>query len=60
MYKRQEDDLAALQAHGYLGDVIAELRERQQREDGDAARGALAILAGLLRDRRAADEGVRT
>lgn len=55
-----EDDLAALQAHGYLGDVIAELRERQQREDGDAARGALAILAGLLRDRRAADEGVRT
>ncbi|RMX08932.1 DNA repair exonuclease [Corticibacter populi] len=45
-------DLAALQADGYLGDAIAELREHQQLDEGEAARDALAILAGLLRERQ--------
>ncbi|MDP2870791.1 DNA repair exonuclease [Methyloversatilis sp.] len=55
-----EDDIDALAADGYLGDVIAELRALQGDSDGDragtaeAARDALVLLAGLLRDRRAA------
>lgn len=50
-----EDDLASLQADGYVGAVIADLRERQQANDRQAetARDALAILAGMLRARRA-------
>lgn len=47
-------DIAALAADGYLGEVIAELRERQQGTDGDVAREALALLAGILLDRQAA------
>ncbi|MGE4335399.1 MAG: exonuclease SbcCD subunit D [Pigmentiphaga sp.] len=43
-------ELAALRADGYLGEVIAELRERQDAPEGGAARDALAILAGLLAD----------
>ncbi|MGO1463377.1 MAG: metallophosphoesterase family protein [Marinobacter sp.] len=47
-----EDDISALHADGYLGEVVQELRERQQptHADSDAgvARDALAILAGLL------------
>lgn len=48
-----EDDLASLQADGYVGDVIADLRERQQDngEQAETARDALVILAGMLRDR---------
>lgn len=46
-----DEDVAALHADGYLGEVIAELRERQQREGAETARDALAILAGLLRER---------
>lgn len=50
-----EDDLASLQADGYLGDVIADLRARQQTdgEQAETARNALVILAGMLRSRRA-------
>ncbi len=50
-----EDDLASLQADGYVGDVIADLRERQQvdGEEAETARDALVILAGMLRHRRA-------
>lgn len=50
-----EDDLASLQADGYVGDVIADLRERQQAdgEQAETARNALVILAGMLRSRRA-------
>ena len=50
-----EGDLASLQADGYVGDVIADLRERQQDngEQAETARDALVILAGILRDRRA-------
>lgn len=47
-----EDDIAALHADGYLGDVVHELREGQQsantNSDAETARDALAILAGLL------------
>ncbi|WP_341938576.1 metallophosphoesterase family protein [Marinimicrobium sp. C2-29] len=47
-----EDDIAALHADGYVGEVIGELRERQegQGDDPDTARTALAILTGMLRD----------
>lgn len=47
-----EEDIAALQADGYLGEVIEELRS-MQAADHEVARDALAILAGLLRERRA-------
>lgn len=50
-----EDDLASLQADGYVGNVIADLREQQQvdGEQSETARDALVILAGMLRHRRA-------
>lgn len=50
-----EDDIVALQADGYVGEAIAELRTRQEEGGGaeqEAARDALAILASLLRERR--------
>lgn len=45
-----EEDLAALQADGYVGEVITALREEQQaaQEDDFTAQDALAILADLL------------
>lgn len=47
-----EDDIAALHADGYLGEMVQELREGQQAvnadDDAEVARDALAILAGLL------------
>lgn len=49
-----DEDMAALQADGYVGDVIAQLRQRQDAavgEPSDTAREALAILARLLGDR---------
>lgn len=54
-----DEDIAALKADGYVGEVIESLRQRQgqgedQGQEGaqeDAARDALAILAGLLRER---------
>lgn len=51
-----EDDLAALQADGYVGAVIAELRQQQEGADAEVAGDALAILAGLL-DQRPQDGG---
>ncbi len=57
-----EDDIAALHADGYVGEVIGELRERQegQSEDADTARTALAILAGMLRDTSLVSESEQT
>ncbi len=47
-------DIAALDADGYLGDVIAELgADLKARPDGPA-RDALALLAGFLADDRSA------
>lgn len=50
------EDIAALQADGYVGKVISELQQRQGGDDAqaDTARQALGILAGLLRDQRPA------
>lgn len=54
-------DIDALRADGYLGEVIAELRDRQQDSQRDnpqdatqaeLARDALALLAGILDQRR--------
>jgi hypothetical protein len=45
------DDIAALHADGYLGDVIATLQEAQQdadRDKAECAHDALILLAGLL------------
>jgi len=47
-----EDDIVALHADGYLGEVVQELRDAQQTAgsggDTEVARDALAILASLL------------
>ncbi|WP_018227598.1 metallophosphoesterase family protein [Methyloversatilis universalis] len=51
-----DDDLARLAAEGYLGEVIADLRAAQDSADGDTARDALVLLAGLLDARRTAGE----
>lgn len=48
-----EEDITALHADGYLGEVIEELRIRQQDESPESARDALAILASLLKDKGA-------
>jgi DNA repair exonuclease SbcCD nuclease subunit len=50
------DDIDALAADGYVGEVIAELRAAQSGNAGDAetARDALVLLAGLLHERRGA------
>jgi len=50
------EDIGALQADGYLGDVIASLRAEQDGaavESADVARDALALLASILDERRA-------
>ncbi len=51
-------DIAALQADGYLGEVITDLRDRQGGPADDAsaavAAQALAVLTGILAERRAA------
>lgn len=48
-----EDDIAALHADGYVGDVIAELRDQQEGEGGEVARDAMAILASILLEKQA-------
>jgi DNA repair exonuclease SbcCD nuclease subunit len=48
-----EDDIAALHADGYVGDVIAELRDQQEGEGGEVARDAMAILASMLLEKQA-------
>lgn len=51
-------DIAALKADGYLGDVIAELRDQQAGQAGDArfevAAHALGMLTSILAERQAA------
>ena len=49
-----DEDIDALHADGYLGEVIAELRDKQRVEqDGAApARDALALLVGILHEQR--------
>lgn len=49
-------DIAALKADGYLGDVIAELRDKQASGPGDpsseVATHALGLLTGILTERQ--------
>jgi DNA repair exonuclease SbcCD nuclease subunit len=42
------EDIDALKADGYLGEVIAELRASQDGADAEVAREALALLAAIL------------
>lgn len=50
------DDIDALKADGYLGEVIAELRASQDGAGAEVAREALALLAGIL-DTQGANAG---
>lgn len=47
-------DIDAIQADGYLGEVVEELRAAQNGADANLSRDALALLAGLLDNRRSA------
>lgn len=47
------EDIDALHADGFLGEVVAELQAGQDGEQAELARDALAVLAGLLDERRA-------
>jgi len=47
------DDLDALHADGYVGEVLQTLRDEQTGADGERARDALVILARLLDEQRA-------
>ncbi|MDD5364855.1 MAG: DNA repair exonuclease [Gallionellaceae bacterium] len=47
-------DIDAIRANGYLGEVVEELQAGQSGAEADLARDALALLAGLLDDRRGA------
>lgn len=46
------EDIAALQADGYVGEVLADLRDTTG-DDARRAQDALALLTGLLAERRA-------
>lgn len=46
-------DMAGLQSDGYLGDVIAELRDRQSGTEAEVATHALGLLTTLLGERQA-------
>jgi DNA repair exonuclease SbcCD nuclease subunit len=52
-----DEDVAALHADGYLGEVIDELRDRQEGAEGPVGRDALSFLAGLLRSLQSHHEG---
>lgn len=43
-----DDDLRALRADGYLGEVIADLHTQDDGDKAEVARDALALLAGIL------------
>ncbi len=47
-----DEDIAALHADGYVGDVIAELRDQQEGANGEVARDAMAILASMLLEKQ--------
>ncbi|GAA5138149.1 metallophosphoesterase family protein [Alloalcanivorax gelatiniphagus] len=52
-----EEDIAALHADGYVGQLINELRDEQEGDDGEAARDAMAILASMLLEKQARGGG---
>jgi DNA repair exonuclease SbcCD nuclease subunit len=43
-----DDDIAALRADGYVGDVLHELRRRAQAGDDETARAALLLLSDTM------------
>ena len=47
------EDIDALKADGYLGEVITELRAAQSGPAAEVAKDSLTLLAGLLDERRA-------
>lgn len=54
-----DDDIDALAADGYLGEVIGELRAGQTGADAGVSRDALVLLAGILARRRGTAGGAR-
>ncbi|MCE7509574.1 metallophosphoesterase [Alcanivorax balearicus MACL04] len=48
-----DEDIAALHADGYVGEVISELRDEQNGDAGEIAREAMAILASMLLEKQA-------
>ncbi len=51
------EDIEALHADGYVGEVLQALRAGQSGPQADVARDALVILAGLLHERGAGPRG---
>ena len=51
-----QDDIDALQADGYVGEVVQQLRDEQASPDNQRARDALVILAQLLGQQRVHSE----
>ena len=51
-----QDDIDALQADGYVGEVVHQLRDEQAGSDNQCARDALVILAQLLEQQRVHSE----
>jgi hypothetical protein len=43
-----DDDIAALRADGYVGDVLHELRQRAQAGGDETARAALLLLSDTM------------
>lgn len=52
-FEPTSEDIAALNADGYLGEVISELRTAQNGPAAGVAKDSLALLAGLLDERKA-------
>lgn len=48
-----DEDIAALHADGYVGEVISELRDEQNGDADEIAREAMAILASMLLEKQA-------
>jgi hypothetical protein len=45
-----EEDIEALHADGYVGEVLQQLRDEQSGQEDERARDALVILARMLDD----------
>ena len=52
-FEPTSEDIAALNADGYLGEVVSELRTAQNGPAAEVAKDSLALLAGLLDERKA-------
>jgi DNA repair exonuclease SbcCD nuclease subunit len=52
-----DEDIASLQASGYLAEVIDSLRQQAEAQAGDTAADALRILAGILQSQGRGAQG---